>query len=138
MDSIIQGMKYSNRSVWQSFVSSPFSVVALIVVVFVLARASLNINNKVELSAVKLQQAQANLDKLMEHQRDVSRKVEYLSTEQGIEAEIRTKYHAVKDGEQVAVIVDDSKKLNNSQTASTTTATSSSGFFRRILRVFGF
>lgn len=107
-------------------------------VVFVLARASLNIYSKVETSETKLLQAQANLEKLSERQQDISRKVEYLSTDQGIEAEIRTKYHAVKDGEQVAVIVDDSQKAPAVQSASGTTATSSSGFFGRILRALGF
>ncbi len=131
-------MKYGNRSFWHRFISSPFSAVGLVVVVFVLARASLNMYSKVETSEVKLQQAQANLEKLSERQQDISRKVDYLSTDQGIEAEIRTKYHAVKNGEQVAVIVDDSQKASAVQSASGTTATSSPRFFGRILHALGF
>ncbi len=131
-------MKYGNRSIWQRFISSPFSAIALVVVVFVLARASLNIHSKVETSAVKLQQAQANLGNLTERQQDIARRVEYLSTDQGIEAEIRTKYHAVKDGEQVAVIVDGSSGGANHEMSSSTVATSSPGFWGKILRALGF
>lgn len=130
-------MKYGNRSPWQRFISSPFSAIALLIVVIILARASFNIHSKVETSAAKLQQAQANLEKLKQRQQDVSQKVEYLSTDQGMEAEIRTKYHAVKEGEQVAVIVDDSQRSDNSVPASMTMATSSPGFFGRILHWIG-
>lgn len=107
------------------------------IVVVILARASLNIYSKVETSEIKLLQAQANLEKFSGRQQDISRKVEYLSTDQGIEAEIRTKYHAVKKGEQVAVIVDDAQKTGVFSSASDTMATSSPGFFGRILRSLG-
>ena len=131
-------MKYGNRSLWRRFISSPFSVVVLAVVVFILARAVINIQNKVETSATKLEQAQAEYDRLLQRQNDISRRVGYLATDQGVEAEIRTKYHAIKDGEQVAVIVDGPQSANILQTASGTVATSTPGFWRRLLRTFGF
>jgi cell division protein FtsB len=130
-------MKYSNRSLWRRFISSPFSAVALVVVVFILARAAINIQGKVETSAVKLEQAQAEYARLSQRQQDISRRVDYLSTDQGVEAEIRTKYHAIKEGEQVAVIVDGSQAANALQSASGTQATSTPGFWRRLLRTFG-
>jgi hypothetical protein len=74
---------------------------------------------------------------LSQRQQDISRRVDYLSTDQGVEAEIRTKYHAIKEGEQVAVIVDGSQAANALQSASGTQATSTPGFWRRLLRTFG-
>lgn len=131
-------MKYGNRSLWQRFIASPFSIVFLIIVVFVLARAGFNIWSKVETSANQLGQAEASLARVTERQIEMSRKVEYLSTDQGIEAEIRTKYHAVKDGEQVAVIVDDSQKSDSVENASSTADTDSPGFLKKILQIIGF
>ncbi|OHA16424.1 MAG: hypothetical protein A3C79_02260 [Candidatus Taylorbacteria bacterium RIFCSPHIGHO2_02_FULL_45_28] len=127
-------MKYGNRSLWQKLVSSPFSVIAMVIVVFVLARASFNIYGKVETSAAKLNQAQTNLAKIIEYQADISRKVGYLSTDQGIETEIRTKYHAVKDGEEVAVVVDDPQSAKTIQATSSVVATPPLGFWARLLR----
>lgn len=130
-------MKYGNRSIWKRFISSPISLIALAIVVFVLARAAANINDKVDASASKLAQAKAEYERLLERQASISRRVEHLSTDQGIEAEIRTKYHAVKDGEGVAVIVDGAQTANVLESASGTIATSSPGFWRRLLQAVG-
>lgn len=131
-------MKSGNRSIWKKIIASPISVVVLVVLVFVLARAVFNIYNKAQLSENRLAQAQAGLSNLTQRQKDIAGKVEALSTDQGIEAEIRTRYHAVKAGEQVAVIVDDSQTANVRNAAtSTSAATSSPSWWRRWLRVFG-
>ncbi len=129
-------MKYSNTSLWRRFISSPFAVIVLAVAVFILARAAINIQGKVQVSAAKLEQAQAEYARLVQRQQDIARRVDYLSTDQGVEAEIRTKYHAVKDGERVAVIVDSSQSANVRQSA-TGIATSTPGFWRRLLRAIG-
>jgi cell division protein FtsB len=131
-------MKYGNRSIWNKLVASPLSVMVLVVIAFVLARAVFNIYNKAQLSENRLAQAEANLSNLTQRQKDIASKVESLSTDQGIEAEIRTRYHAVKSGELVAVIVDDSQTANVRNAAtSTSSATSSLSWWRRWLRVFG-
>lgn len=75
-------------------------------------RAVLNINHKSETSKDRLAQAQMELANLEARQQEVSSKVAQLSTEQGIEAEVRTKFHAVKEGESVAVIIDGSQGAN--------------------------
>ncbi len=68
----------------------------------------------------RLETAQIELQKLEEHRSVLANKIQYLSTEQGIEAELRTKYRAVREGESVAVIVE------NDQVASALQVSSSS------------
>ncbi len=131
-------MKYGNRSIWKKLVASPLSLLVLLVLAFILGRAVLNISYKANISSAKLTQAEIELAKLTARQGDVASKVGRLSTNQGLETEIRTKYHAVKQGEQVAVIVDDSQTANvGNISTSTFSATSSLSWWRRVLRVFG-
>lgn len=131
-------MKYGKNSVWKKIIASPFSILVLLVPVFVLGRAVLSMHQKANNSGDKLAQAELELAKLTERQRDISNKVENISTEQGIETEIRTKYHAVKQGESVSVIVDDSQTANASNVSSTSYSTSQDiSWWRRILRIFG-
>ena len=66
-------------------------------------------------------EAQVGYDKMVARKADLTKEVDYLSTEQGVEAELRTKYRAVKEGESVAVIVDNSP----GQTAAVSEASSS-------------
>jgi len=131
-------VKYGKNSVWKKIIASPFSILVLLVPVFVLGRAVLSMHQKANNSGDKLAQAELELAKLTERQRDISNKVENISTEQGIETEIRTKYHAVKQGESVSVIVDDSQTANASNVSSTSYSTSQDiSWWRRILRIFG-
>ena len=101
-------MKYGNRR-GKRFVSSPLLLIGLLIVFAFLAKAAWNIRHKAVVSAARLSAAEAELNKLTAHKKDLERHVGYLSSEQGIEAELRTKYRAVKDGESVAVIVDDAE-----------------------------
>ena len=130
-------MKYSNRSIFRRIIASPITLVLCVVLLVVLGKASFNIAEKTRLSSERLTLAQAEIMELRERQSELSTKVEYLSTDQGIETEIRTKYHAVKDGESVAVIIDESKTasvLNQPIVL----ATSSTSLWKRFLRMFGF
>ena len=113
---------------------SPITLVVGLCVLVVLTKATWSIHQKVLASAAKLEQARAELDKLKTREADLSKQVSYLSSEGGIEAELRTKYRAVKEGESVAVIVDDGH-----QTATIENATSSdtTSWWHSILNWFG-
>jgi cell division protein FtsB len=100
------------------------------IVLAVLIKATWSIHQKVVISDTKLAQARAELSKLQARQENLTAQVGYLSTDQGIEAELRTKYRAVKDGESVAVI------LGDDRTATVTDAVSPkpSGWWQGLLR----
>lgn len=113
-------MKYGNRSPkWKKVISSPFTIVILLVVVVVLIKAVSNIEDKEAHIDDKLASAQNEYQKLIEREATLRERVGFLSTEEGVEAELRAKYKAVADGEMVAVILED-KDNNASGTASST------------------
>lgn len=126
--------------------SSPLVMVGLIVLFVLLLRGVRSIHEKASLSAEKLKSAELELAKLQDHERDLSSQIGYLSTEQGIEAELRTKYRAVREGESVAVIIGDQASSSSATstaavaavaTATTTASSGSGGFFHGILQWLG-
>ena len=105
----------------------------LLAVIFI--KATWNVYEKERTSRDYVSSAQAQLDKLTLQKTNVSNAVAALRTSQGVEAEIRKKFRVVKDGEQIAVIVDDSATVSSD----VTTATSSEkGFWQGIAGFFGF
>lgn len=102
-------MRYGNhRPAKRRFgiINSPVSVVGALILLVILARTTWNIRQKAILSDLKLSQAQTEYAKEQARQKSLQAQVSYLSTDQGIEAELRDKYRAVKEGESVAVIID--------------------------------
>ena len=94
-------MAYGNRSTWKRIISSPLAILALLVLVVVLARASWNIHEKDSGSEVRLAQSESDLVDLKAQQQALSDRVAYLSTDEGVQAELREKYRGVEPGEQV-------------------------------------
>ncbi|MFA6315049.1 MAG: hypothetical protein WC648_01620 [Candidatus Paceibacterota bacterium] len=134
-------MKYGKRSVWVKIRSSPIFVVVLVVLVGILAKATWSMNAKNNISEERLALARQEIDKLEERRSDLSYRVSYLSTEMGIESELRTRYRAVKDGESVAVIVDRSES-DGSSVSSTSSLQSNIGadigWWSSLIQKFGF
>jgi cell division protein FtsB len=129
-------MKYSNRHVTRirKIGKSPVTIGVLMIVCFVFAKASWNIHDKAQLTHMRLKQAHTELLKLENRQKTLSHKVEIFSTDEGVEAEMRTKYRAVKEGEYVAMIVEPKDHTSAVVQATTTT---SRGWFKGLLHVFG-
>lgn len=130
-------MKYGNYSRTKrkfNLMKSPITLVVAVIIFAVLVKATWSIHQKVLVSNIKLSQAQTELAKLKARDTDLATQVNYLSSDQGIEAELRTKYRAVKDGESVAVIVDDPNQTASMANASSTAAV---GWWASILNWFG-
>lgn len=128
------GKRYNKRK----WFSSPILLVVVLVVFIVLARAAFSIYEKAEISQTKLDQARRELIRLQERQADLGSQVSRLSTDEGVEAEIRTKYKGVRSGESVAVIIGDDVPVSSTSNASSTAAsTASVGWFAGLLQKFG-
>jgi cell division protein FtsB len=56
------------------------------------------------------EEAEAQLKELEDRRADLEKKVEYLSNERGIEAEMRRNFDVARPGEQVVIILDEEKK----------------------------
>ena len=131
-------MKYSNRSLWKQIISSPIALVGIFLLLIILGKASWNIQEKNQLAQLKLTQAQMELDKLKTRESDLNEQISRLSTDQGIEAELRTKFRAIKDGELVAVIVDpNAKNLLSKQTKEVGSTTAKVNWFQKVLQIIG-
>lgn len=111
-------MKYRKQGSFVKLMSSRITLFILILVFIFLTKVSLSMRDKLFLSKNRLNTAESELTKLINHQNDLSKKIQFLSTEAGVESELRTKYRAVREGESVAVILD---AVKLSTTTSTTT-----------------
>lgn len=83
-------------------------IVAIILVIFVVwggvsvVRAGLKQREAIHLR----DESRKELAELEEKQVVLGQKIENLSTEQGVEAEVRQRYRVVKPGEQLVIVVD--------------------------------
>lgn len=125
-------MKYSNRStnVFRKILRSPFTVVILLIICFILVKAAWNIHQKSKITNERLVHANEEIRKLEDRYKVLNTKVVALSTDRGIEAEMRTKYRAVKNGEMVAVIID------GKGAAPTAAPPEKTSFWKKILGLF--
>ncbi len=131
-------MKYGNRSIWKKIGNSPLTLLVILIISVLLVRATFNIREKTLLGQEKLSRAEAELIKLEEKKKVLTDRVAYLSTEQGVEAELRTKYRAVKEGESVAVILDDKNQAAALVASSADTSDADLSWWGRFIRFVGF
>ena len=129
-------MKYGNRSMWKKIISSPFTLVVVIILFLFLTKAVWTIREKKLLSVSRLKATEDEFAKLEAHQKDLSDQINFLSTEQGMESELRTKYRAIRDGESVAVIIDNKQTVSVSKVE--VNIENKNSWWSRILQVFGF
>jgi cell division protein FtsB len=129
-------MKYRNRSVWKMILTSPITLVVVLVACGFVWHGVAVIHGKVVASRTRLADAQVQLAKLQSRQADLSDEIAYLSTDDGKEAEVRSKYHAVKDGESVAVIIGAGSD-ENSEAASSTQVASPEPWWQKLLDLIG-
>lgn len=99
------------------FYSKPVIIALLFLFLFV-TKATWNVYQKMELSKENLELVKNDLEKLKVREEALASQIDYLHTEQGVEAEIRQKYRVIKEGEEIAVIIDDENDEDN--VASTT------------------
>jgi cell division protein FtsB len=133
-------MKYGNRSLWKRLFYSPAAIgIAIIALVF-MVRGAIGVHDKALLAQDRYDQAQTELESLQDQKESLSTSIDRLSTPAGVEAELREKYHGVKEGESVAVIVDPSsspKDLAGTSTAVVASSTSELSWWGYILRFIG-
>lgn len=126
-------MKNSNYTLWKRITSSPIVLIVAIIALFFLARSVWNVHKGSNIVAFKLDEAQSELSHLNDQQGVLTGKIAQLSTPQGVESELRTKYRAVKEGEFVAVVLDVDKP-----TVMVATSTPQLGWWDRFVGFLGF
>jgi len=126
-------MRYGNHSLIQRMARSPITLIALIILFGLMSHAAWNVYSHERLASAELARSQADFDDLQEQKEALTQKIAHLSTEDGVEAELREKYRAVREGESVAVIID-----ATSSSFSHATSTPQTGWWSRVLRALGF
>ncbi len=91
-------------------------LVVLLVVLVLVSKGTWNVYGKMESSRENFEKSERELEKLKTRQSALANQIDYLKTDQGIESEIRQKFRVVKEGEEIAVIVDDVQKVSEATT----------------------
>ena len=110
---------------------APVTIVLLALVLFFLARAAMNGYRSEQNSRRELVNAERNVADLSVRSDFLQREIDKLSSEPGLEAELRNKFPIVKEGEKMVIIVEPAEGSTN------TSGNSKLGFWGRILDFFG-
>ena len=89
-----------------NLVYSKISLFFLLVIIFLLAYTIWGVYQKERETQIKKTQRAQVLIEIEERERVLEEEIERLSTERGVEQEIRSKFDVARAGEQVLVIVD--------------------------------
>jgi cell division protein FtsB len=106
--------EFQAKKRFRKILYSRSSVAVLLIILAFLAHATWNVFTKERESAANVIEASREHDKLQSRQQVLTVEIQRLSTDQGVEEEIRNKYSVSKPGEHLLIIVD-----NASSTAST-------------------
>lgn len=124
-------IEYQKKKKVKRMLYSPIVLLLLAIIFVILFRSLWSVYKKEKVSDENLSKERIELEKLSLREKSLASALEYLKTEQGIESEIRSRFRLVKEGEQVAVIVDE-EATDTQEQASTTNR----GFWYRIFHWF--
>ena len=102
---------YQKRS-WRAVVYSPIMLAFLVLVIILLARSVYERYTIEREMASKQAEAEAELQMLNERKDSLQKKVDYLSNDRGIEAEMRRNFDVAREGEKVVIILDDTSNAS--------------------------
>ena len=109
---------------------APISILVLAVLLVFLVRGAIRAYQDERVSRRELQNLQQSSAELAEREAFLQREIERLSSDRGLEEELRNKYPVAKEGESVVIIVDPKEDEDGSIPAE------SKGFWSRILDFF--
>jgi cell division protein FtsB len=84
---------------------SYWTILVLVIVLGLFARSAYGVYLKAKESGERASQAEQELFRLTERNRELDQQITRLKTEEGIEAEIRETYRMAKPGENLAIIL---------------------------------
>ena len=95
-----------DRKRWTKLLNSPFVAILLLAVVIILGRGVYGVYKKDSLARINANEARGRLDELEARKSALDAEVKRLSTDRGVEEELRKKFQVVKPGENMVIIVD--------------------------------
>ncbi len=132
-------MKYGKPGIWRKIISSKITLIVILIVLILMAKGANEMKRKNDLSASRLDTIEKDYQKLDTYKTELENRINYLSTTEGIESELRTKFRAVKEGEQIAVIIDKDAESSSSSTVINNVANANDGsLWSKLLSFLGF
>jgi len=120
---------YQKRS-WRTVLYSPITLTFLMMIFLYLAYVTYN-RYVIEREMSSRQLDAENELKTLEQRRDtLQKKVDYLSNDRGIEAEMRRNFDVAREGEKVVIILDDEIATNNIEPLSSITPTTTRPWYK--------
>ncbi|PIW96670.1 hypothetical protein COZ82_03715 [Candidatus Kaiserbacteria bacterium CG_4_8_14_3_um_filter_38_9] len=120
---------YQKRS-WRTVLYSPITLTFLMMISLYLAYVTYN-RYVIEREMSSRQLDAENELKTLEQRRDtLQKKVDYLSNDRGIEAEMRRNFDVAREGEKVVIILDDEIATNNIEPLSSITPTTTRPWYK--------
>jgi len=120
---------YQKRS-WRTILYSPIALTFLVMISLYLAFVTYN-RYVIEREMSSRQLDAENELKILEQRRDtLQKKVDYLSNDRGIEAEMRRNFDVAREGEKVVIILDDEIATNNIEPLSSITPTTTRPWYK--------
>lgn len=100
--------EFEQKKIRRKILYSPITLILLFLAIILLFNSVYKVYKKEVLSRENLQKTEIESRELQDKINRLQASVNFLQTDEGVEAELRSKFRAVKDGESVTVIVDDS------------------------------
>lgn len=126
---------HEKRKIRSALYSRPV-VIFLFVVAFFLSISAYNRYSVAREMSVKLDTKKMELQEMQERAEMIGAKVEYLKNERGVEEELRSRFDAIREGEQVVVFLNHEKETLSQVSTATVdndnTKKESSSFFEKI------
>lgn len=123
----------NRKSVWHRIINSRLTIVILLIASTALSFAVYDRYIVEQDMRDRRNDTEEDLSKLRARQIELEDKVEYLSNEQGLEAEIRRHFDVSKEGEQVIVIMGDSATVTPNVLIKDRVEVEEEGFWRSLL-----
>ncbi|HEY0220752.1 MAG TPA: septum formation initiator family protein [Candidatus Paceibacterota bacterium] len=107
-----------------------FSLIGLGLLVVFFIHSTWGVYQKKEESKRLVETSEENLNKLREREKDISSKINYLDTQDGLEEEIRSKFSVAKENESMVVVVQGNEKVATTTSEKMTFWQKIKNFFR--------
>jgi len=120
---------YQKRS-WRAVVYSPVMLAFLALVCLYLGHSVYNRYTIEREMSFRQTEAEAELHSLEQRKETLQKKVDYLSNDRGIEAEMRRNFDVAREGEKVVIILDDETVTNNIEPLSSITPTTTRPWYK--------
>ncbi len=105
-------LEFYKQKRWWTVLQSPIVIIVLLILVIVLGREVYERYTIEREMADRRLEVESQLDELTERRDALKEKVEYLSNERGIEAEMRRNFDVAQEGEKVIIILEDESQAN--------------------------